>query len=101
MDRYTHGSAAVTTPLISCIMPTRGRPEFVRQAHRLWERQTWPERELVVIVDEDDPETLSLVDELADTTWNQTPMRIVRVPAGTTLGDKRNAGVEAARGEYV
>jgi glycosyltransferase involved in cell wall biosynthesis len=50
--------------LLSCIMPTRARAHFVRQAYKLWARQSWPERELILIVDLDDPETLIVVNVL-------------------------------------
>lgn len=88
----------MTLPLVSCVMPTRGRPYFVRQAYTLWARQTWPERELVVVVDEDDPKTLAVVNELVAA---DPRVRAIRVPEGTVLGDKWNRGVEAAAGDYV
>ena len=39
--------------LISCIMPTRGRPELAPVAIRCFEAQDWTNKELVVIDDED------------------------------------------------
>ncbi len=41
-------------PLVSCVMPTRDRPTFIRQAVACFEAQTYPNKELVV-VDNGDP----------------------------------------------
>ena len=40
-------------PLVSCIMPTRGWPEFVRQAIGYFLRQDYAERELVIVHESD------------------------------------------------
>lgn len=39
--------------LISCIMPTRGRPQFVCRALEAFFAQTWPWKELVILDDRD------------------------------------------------
>jgi glycosyltransferase involved in cell wall biosynthesis len=41
--------------LVSCLMPTRGRPALARQALACWLAQTYPWRELVIVDDRDDP----------------------------------------------
>ena len=62
-------------PLISAIMPTRRRPHFVGNAHRLWSRSSWPNIELIPIVDEDDAKTRAVVDELAAADPRVRPVR--------------------------
>lgn len=79
--------------LVSCIMPTRGRPEFVRQAIGYFLRQDYPERELVIVYesDADLPHPLP-----ADP-------RIVTLAAAprSSIGAKRNAGIRRARGSIM
>ena len=41
--------------LVSAVMPTRGRRQFAAQALRSFLSQTWPEMELVILDDADDP----------------------------------------------
>jgi hypothetical protein len=61
-------------PLVSCLMVTSGRREALRiGAVTDWKKQTWPHRELVVVVDDGD----------------------------TPLGALRQASIEDARGEYI
>ena len=80
-------------PLVSCIMPTRDRPEFALQAVRYFQRQDWPATELIIV--EDDPSLLAglLPDD----------PRITLVPSGTSrsIGSKRNLACELARGEII
>jgi len=38
-----------TLPLVSCIMPTTGRPRWAQQAIRYFSRQDYPNRELVIL----------------------------------------------------
>jgi glycosyltransferase involved in cell wall biosynthesis len=37
------------SPLISCIMPTYGRPEFLGEAVAMFLAQDYPEKELVIL----------------------------------------------------
>jgi glycosyltransferase involved in cell wall biosynthesis len=77
-------------PLVSCIMPTRGRPEFALQAARLFAAQDYPARELVVVIDPRDAAHERLAAEPG--------VRIVHAPAGASLGGRRNSGCAAALG---
>jgi len=80
-------------PLVSCIMPTRDRPEFALQAIRYFQRQDWPAAELIIV--EDGHPLLSglLPDD----------PRITLVPSGTShsIGSKRNLACDLARGEII
>lgn len=86
-------TAVTRQPMVSCIMPTHNRPEFVRQAIRYFRRQTYPERELLIIGDEDDIFAGELCPDPA--------IRYVRLPAGRSIGAKRNKGCELARGDII
>jgi glycosyltransferase involved in cell wall biosynthesis len=76
--------------LISCIMPTHGRPFFVVQAIRCFLRQEYPNTELVVVDDGAVASTSSLT--------SHERVRYLRIAAGMSLGEKRNFGAEQARG---
>jgi len=79
--------------LVSCVMPTRDRRTFARQAIWYFLRQDYPSRELIVLDDGADPvEDLTLGDER---------IRYVRLDALTPVGAKRRLGCELARGELV
>jgi GT2 family glycosyltransferase len=84
---------AAELPLVSCIMPTRNRPEFALQAIRYFERQDYPERELIIVDDGDE---------------NLTPLlpgggriRYLRLPSPQSIGVKRNLACELARGTFI
>lgn len=81
------------TPLVSCIMPTRNRRQFVGQAIWYFLRQEYPARELVII---DDGE-----DAIADLVPADPMIRYVRLGSRTVLGEKRNIACEISRGEFI
>jgi O-antigen biosynthesis protein len=80
-------------PLVSCVMPTRNRRALALNAVELWRRQTWEERELIIVDDGDDGLEAALPSD----------PRIVylRAPAGESIGAKRNRACERARGEVI
>jgi glycosyltransferase involved in cell wall biosynthesis len=80
-------------PLVSCIMPTRNRVEFALQAIRYFQRQDYPERELVIVDDGDD--------DLRRRLPADPRIIYLRSPAGTSIGAKRNLACEAARGSLI
>jgi glycosyltransferase involved in cell wall biosynthesis len=81
-------------PLVSCLMVTRGRPEYAAQAVRLFLRQDYPNRELVVVED-GTPALAALV--AADPR--------IRIHAATgrqrSIGALRNQSAHLARGEVL
>jgi glycosyltransferase involved in cell wall biosynthesis len=82
-------------PLISCVMPTRGRPEYVLQSIRYFQAQDYPERELIILADAD--ASGGLRERLPD----DPRIRYVERPGRETIGAKRNRGAEMARGELI
>lgn len=79
--------------LVSCIMPTRGRPDFVLQSVSYFLRQDYPARELIIL----DDDTQNLTGRLPD----DPTIRYIRVPTGLSIGAKRNQGCSLARGEII
>jgi glycosyltransferase involved in cell wall biosynthesis len=80
-------------PLVSCITPTANRRAFVPLAIRHFLEQDYPHRELIVLDDGDDP--------VADLMPADSRVRYVRLDGRRTLGAKRNACVEASRGDLI
>jgi len=84
-------------PLVSCLMVTRGKLFPSRHAITCFQRQTYPNRELVVVVDDPACELIAHISSL-----NDNKIRLVRLSADRKmLGELRNISVAEARGEYV
>ena len=81
------------TPLVSCVVATRGRPRFLKQAIRCFLRQTLRNAELIVVDD-----SRRGVEELCS---GLPSVRYVAAREGTSLGCKLNLGIEHARGQIV
>ena len=82
---------AIDPPLISCIMPTRGRPGFVARAIAYFRRQDYPNRQLVIVHrdDGDLPEAVEAEDILLVRTDEES------------IGAMRNRAVAAAGGDII
>jgi glycosyltransferase involved in cell wall biosynthesis len=83
-------------PLVSAVIPTRGRPVLLACAVRSALRQSWPQMEVVVVVDGPDPAATSQLEALAD-----PRLRAVYLAGSRGAAAARNAGVRAARGEWI
>jgi glycosyltransferase involved in cell wall biosynthesis len=81
------------TPLASCIMPTGGRAEFALHALRLFQRQDYAPRELIVVDDGDDNLEARLPAE--------PRLRYLHLPSPAPTYVKRNLACALAQGEYV
>jgi glycosyltransferase involved in cell wall biosynthesis len=81
--------------LVSCLMPTANRREFLPLAIACWKAQDWPMRwrELVVIDDG--------TDRVEDLFKDVEGCAYIRVAGPQCLGAKRNLACEAARGEIL
>jgi glycosyltransferase involved in cell wall biosynthesis len=80
-------------PLVSCVLVTRDRPAFCRQALRCFVAQDYPNKELVVVDDGAAP-----IEALCAGVPNLT---YVRLTAPAPTGTKLNLGIEAARGHIL
>src|SRR5260370_5100183 len=87
------GAGVGGPPLVSCIMPTRNRRAFVRQAIWYFLRQDYPAKELIVLDDGDDP--------VADLIQKDDRVRYERLLARLSLGAKRNRACELSRGTLI
>lgn len=80
-------------PLVTCIMPTFNRRAYVRQAIHYFQRQDYPNLELLVLDDGTDP--------VGDCMPQDPRVRYARVEGKHTIGAKRNMACQAARGEII
>jgi hypothetical protein len=92
-QRIENRSAPAEKPLVSCILPTSNRRHLLRHAIQCFERQTYPERELIVVDDGPDP--------VSDLIPCHPQVRYVRLAGSRTLGQKRNLACGCARGEFI
>ena len=83
----------VSEPLVSCVMPTYNRREFVGRAIRCFLAQDYPNCELVIVDDGTDP--------IADLVPNETRIRYLQLGQKMVLGAKRNYACEQARGKFI
>jgi hypothetical protein len=79
--------------LVSCLMPTRDRPAFVRFALETFARQDYPARELIVVDDGDQP--------VEDLVAHDSRVVYLRPGHRLTIGAKRCLAADAARGQYL
>jgi hypothetical protein len=80
-------------PLVSCIMPTANRRHFAPQAIRYFQRQDYPDRELIIL---DDGE-----ESIADLIPADPRIRYERLDRRATIGAKSNLACELAGGEVI
>lgn len=78
--------------LVSCIMPTCNRPDFVRKGIENFLRQDYTDKELIIIVDkESDLPDIETPDNIRAFVLNPT----------YSLGNKRNYATYKAKGELI
>jgi O-antigen biosynthesis protein len=80
-------------PLVSCIMPTFNRRSYLPQAIRCFLRQDYPNLELIVLDDGNDP--------ARDCVPDDERIRYVRLDTRQRIGAKRNLACGLARGEFI
>jgi glycosyltransferase involved in cell wall biosynthesis len=83
----------MTLPLVSCILATRNRPPFLTQAIKYFLRQTYPNKELI-IVDDSETSAAALVPDGAAITYIKLEVQLM-------LGTKLNLGIDAAAGQII
>jgi len=88
--------SSVENPMVSAVIPTRHRPGSLLQAVESALAQTYAVTEVVVVIDGPDPATESMLQAV-----NHPRVRVVALAAPMGGSDARNAGVAAARGEWV
>lgn len=83
--------------VVSAIIPTQNRPAMLREAAASVLAQTFTDLELIIVLNAATPEAVAAAREIAR---SDRRVRIVELVRGS-LPAARNAGIEAARGEWV
>jgi len=86
--------------LISCVCVTRKKPELLQRSIECFLDQTYSNKELIILYEDDDLDTGRFV---AKGFQPETGIRLFRVPSypKMTLGQLRNLAIKAARGEFI
>jgi Glycosyl transferases group 1/Glycosyl transferase family 2 len=82
--------------MVSCLMVSRGDVARAKFGVMSYLQQTWPNKELVVVIQQ---EQTSLANWLA--TLDEPSIRLHIAPSHWTLGDLRNASIAHAQGEFI
>jgi glycosyltransferase involved in cell wall biosynthesis len=88
-------------PLISCICVTRNKPAMLKRAVECFLTQSYPEKELVIVYENDDIETLSLLDAGEIVAGADIQLIGVKAVPKAPLGELRNIGIRAASGAFI
>jgi glycosyltransferase involved in cell wall biosynthesis len=85
-------------PLVSCLCVTRNRGRELERAVLSFSRQTYRNKELVIVYEQDDPATATVVEGLR----HRLDIRAIEVPIRPKLklGELRNLAIHACQGEY-
>jgi Glycosyl transferase family 2 len=78
------------TALVSCLCVTEGRPAFMPWLLWGFDRQTHPEKELIVVDSSPIPWS-----------FRRANVRVIAAPPGTNVPTKRNLALDAAQGKYL
>jgi glycosyltransferase involved in cell wall biosynthesis len=85
-----------TSSLVSVIVPTRHRPTLLMRALASVFCQTWPEFEVIVIVDGPDQDTIAILRTIDD-----PRLRVIVNSHSLTAAGARNVGMDTAKGEWI
>jgi len=88
---------SATMPLVSCLMVTCGRFEMAKRSIHCFCKQTYPNKELVIIDNDDTDSLANWVKTLRDSRIVYRHLPNERKP----LGESRNLAVERANGAYI
>jgi glycosyltransferase involved in cell wall biosynthesis len=80
--------------LISIVVPTRNRAALLAQVLRSARGQTWPDKEIIVVDEASSDGTQAMLRDVPD-------VRVIRHDRARGPAAARNAGVAAARGDWV
>jgi glycosyltransferase involved in cell wall biosynthesis len=91
------------TPLVSCLMvtlPSAIRLPYLRRSLASFRGQTYPARELIIVLDGGTAEACTAV-RLAVAEFRRDDIRIMEPRGNLTLGALRNMSWRAARGDFI
>jgi glycosyltransferase involved in cell wall biosynthesis len=83
-------------PLVSAVIPTHKRPQLVQRAVRSALNQSYPNMEVIVVIDGPEPQIVKALEG-----FHSPSLRLIELPQNVGQSEARNAGVRAARGEWI
>lgn len=95
-DAATDAGEGAPPPVLSVVIPTRGRPGVLARAVRSALEQTFTDLEVLVVVDGEDPETVAALESVDD---ERLSWHVRAVSGGPSAA--RNQGVHEARGRWI
>lgn len=87
-------------PLISCLCVTREKPNLLHRAINCFLSQTYPQKELVVVYDDDDLITKKFIQD-SEGYPSSVCFFEFKKTADITLGKIRNYSIDKAKGSYI
>jgi glycosyltransferase involved in cell wall biosynthesis len=93
-------SEKADSQLVSCLCVTRNKPHKLRRAIQCFRAQSYANKELVIVAEDDDKETLATLEHYRSERHRDILIRVVPVSPKMTLGELRNHAIEIASGEY-
>jgi len=93
-----HNGMATEYPLVSVIIPTYERPQFLGKAIELIQRQDYPNLEIVIV---DDGRVSQAQNPDLAGALTASNVRYIHLAERLSIGAKRNIAVENCRGEIV
>jgi len=88
-------------PVISCICVTRKKPALLERAVRCFLIQSYQQKELVIVYEDDDQVTIDHIGNMELAARKEVVLVCVRSYPKVSLGELRNTGIKAARGEFI
>lgn len=80
-------------PLVSCIMPTFSRPQFLHQAIKNFVNQTYENKELIIVDDGSTP--------VSECIPKKSKIIYMNIRERTSIGTKLNLGIERSHGAII
>lgn len=88
----------LSTPLISCLCVTRGKPVLLQRALNCFMAQTYENKELIIVYEDDDVLTANWLLKINDENVKKVK---VKKTAKINLGELRNIAIKNATGQFV
>lgn len=88
-------------PLISCLCVTRKKPKLLERAISCFTYQVYPQKELIIVYEDDDDYTINFINDLKLSQRNDIKLVLVKSIPKTSLGKLRNIGINVASGTYI
>jgi glycosyltransferase involved in cell wall biosynthesis len=88
-------------PLISCLCVSHKKPELLKRAITCFQAQSYPAKELVIVYEDNDPETGSFIEKEQVAASDNIQVKMVPAVPKISLGELRNIGIQTARGEFI